>query len=56
MVFATSALTWASSLTSQIALVVALRPCSPAIFSASAEPSAMSTIITSAPSAASARE
>ena len=45
-----------SSLTSQTMLVVALRPCLPASSSASAPPSAMSAIITSAPSAASACE
>ena len=46
MVFATSALHCASSLTSNIMLSVELRPCLAAISAASAEPSTMSAIIT----------
>jgi hypothetical protein len=56
MVFATSALHCASSLTSKVMLSVELRPCFEAISAASAVPSLMSAIITCAPSAARACE
>ncbi len=56
MVAATSALTDCSSLTSASVLATELAPCAAAISAASAVPSAMSAIITRAPSAASACE